>query len=340
MARSSSSSSRSVKARTSTLRRLLVSTARLLRIENPARQIWRNVYAARNSWRGSRTYRRIGRTIDRDVFVARVGNKEVRFLTVDAFSKFHFFASKGSTEGAREQGLTAQLSARLQSARCFADVGAHVGYFTCIASALNPALKVFAFELDRLNADRLRENVRLNGCTNVEIVHAAVTESSGEITYARPPEAADMPYSTLTIAPPSFHRVGVGEERVAAISLDDFFRDRGVMPDIVKIDVEGAEYSVLRGMEQLIRSAAPTIFIELHPAALPRFGHSVANIVSFLSRHGYELCQIPDHRSGSRTDLIPVEDDRLENLALLVALPRGAAGGSCTGAPPPGMSPP
>jgi FkbM family methyltransferase len=295
----------------------------MLGIEASARHYWRNGYALYRSWRGRRYYRRIARTISNDIFCVTIAGREFRFLTVDDFSKFHFFKTAGAPSGAiREEGLTRELTRLLPQSRCFADVGANVGYYSCIAAGLNPDLDICAFELDSLNVARMRQNIALNECRNIELVHAAVTDRGGEVTYERPPENDAMPCSTLTIAPPLFDRIAERRERVRAITLDEFFLARGILPDLVKIDVEGAEVEVLRGMEVIIRRARPTIFVEVHGVALPRFGHSPTDVVTFLRRHDYALYHVEDHRSGGNTAVLPLAAERShDDLVLVIARP-------------------
>ena len=294
-------------------------------METLGRYVWRNIYAAYRTRRAAHLYRATGRTIRQDVFSVDVAGRTFRFLTTDDFSKFHFFVTDAGGEKAREVGLTQELCKLLPRAKCFADVGANVGYYSCIAAGVNPAVSVYAFELDGLNVDRMRRNIELNGSKNIEIVHAAVTDAPGEVVYIRPPENNDMPCSTLTIAPQSFDRIGAREERVPAVTLDGFFLSRGAAPDVVKIDVEGAEFHVLRGMTKLIERHRPTIFVELHAVALPKFGHSIAEVIRFLRSWNYDLYHVEDHRRGADVRITPIPaDGPVDHLVLVAARPPAA----------------
>jgi FkbM family methyltransferase len=198
---------------------------------------------------------------------------------------------------------------------CFVDVGANIGWFTCVAARCQPAVQVYAFEMDDLNFQVLEENVRLNRAYNAKLYHRAVTRQSGTAQYRR---EADEPN-------PGFSLIGSTEQRsdsrvVEAVSLDDFFLpDLTPRPDVVKIDVEGAEMDVLLGMENLISWAHPRLFLEVHPAELRRLGATVDGVLDFLRGHGYALYQIPHRRQqalGGNLQLEPLAGPIAENTML------------------------
>ena len=60
-------------------------------------------------------------------------------------------------------------------------------------------------------------------------------------------------------------------------------------PSVVKLDIEGAEYHALKGMSQTINSHNPILFVEVHPAYLPTFGHQAEDVISLLSTYQYDL---------------------------------------------------
>jgi FkbM family methyltransferase len=137
------------------------------------------------------------------------------------------------------------------------DVGAHVGYYTLLSAVLiGNRGHVFAFEPFPRNLDYLRRHMLLNRITNVTILDCAVTDASGEIGFVPGP-------TTCT-----GHVAATGSLNVRAISLDDLFVDRVIpMPNVIKIDVEGAELAVLRGAAGLLAEGRPTIFLSTHGEA-------------------------------------------------------------------------
>jgi FkbM family methyltransferase len=145
------------------------------------------------------------------------------------------------------------------------DIGANVGVHTLLASRLaGNTGRVVAFEPLPRNLVFLREHARLNRLANVEIVGAAVSDDVGEHQF----DAHDSP---------SMGRLGWGSLKVKVVSLDGFGGD----PDVIKIDVEGAEAEVLRGAHDLLRRCRPALLVALHDDRGPE-------CVRLLSDAGYE----------------------------------------------------
>jgi FkbM family methyltransferase len=110
--------------------------------------------------------------------------------------------------------------------------------------------RAVAFEPDPRSQDLLLRNVRANNL-KCELVCTAVAATDGQIQLDR--ERAGRLQS----------RAGQGGVVVDALSLDNFCRQRGLWPDVVKIDVEGAERDVLRGGAEALGDAR-TVVIEIH----------------------------------------------------------------------------
>lgn len=155
----------------------------------------------------------------------------------------------------------------------FFDLGAHVGYFTILAAQLvGPGGQVWAFEPLPRNVGFLREHLRLNGITNATVVEAGVADFSG---------TAPFDNSLGGVACRLSHQ---GTARVRVLSIDALVSGSEVPePDYLKIDVEGAELSVLRGAHSTLVRARPTIFIDTHGPMIHR------ECVSFLRGLGYHL---------------------------------------------------
>lgn len=77
------------------------------------------------------------------------------------------------------------------------------------------------------------------------------------------------------------------EIQVETTSLDDFYKETGLQPDLVKIDVEGAEIQVIRGMKKLLSEAQPCVILDGHKAGT----------MQLLLDHGYQVYTI-DNEDG------------------------------------------
>jgi FkbM family methyltransferase len=164
----------------------------------------------------------------------------------------------------------------------FYDVGANLGFFSLLAAHLSGLEegRVYAFEAAPDNAHAIRVNAALNAIDNVEVLAVAVSDRAGR---GRLQVVDDQSWSKL---------VEYGEhpftERVIDVELvaiDDLLRDgRLPPPDVVKIDVEGAELAVLHGMADTIARHHPAIICELHDTH--------AEFVEFMDSCGYRLINL------------------------------------------------
>jgi FkbM family methyltransferase len=163
------------------------------------------------------------------------------------------------------------------------DVGANVGYYALTAAKrVNPGGRVFAFEAAPAVAERLRENVVMNGLGNVSVIHGAVCDRDGEIEVRI--HRDDSEGNSLVDFAPDWEAV-----RVPAITLDDFAARQHInRVDVMKIDVEGAEHLVLSGASGLLsRPGRPVIVLEMNPSALRAGGSSCRALVEQLASFGY-----------------------------------------------------
>ena len=133
----------------------------------------------------------------------------------------------------------------------------------------------------------LRRHVALNGLDRVvTVVEAAVTDGS------RPRvRFATFGSSGISRVADEAAPAAASLREVDAISLDGCCDAHGVMPAMIKIDVEGAELGVLRGGRKAIAGpgAAPAVFVEMHPSLWPGFGISPADIRAECDRLGREI---------------------------------------------------
>jgi FkbM family methyltransferase len=158
------------------------------------------------------------------------------------------------------------------------DVGAHVGFYTLLTASTRPDIRIVAIEADPYNAAALRANVRRAGAGNVEIVEKAASDRSGVASYQQ---------NLGTVGSSLVVRTGTGPARtieVPTTTIDDALGDVGGRALLVKIDVEGAERSVLRGATSSLRDAQRvTAFVELNPRALAEAGSTRDDLLADLA---------------------------------------------------------
>jgi FkbM family methyltransferase len=153
------------------------------------------------------------------------------------------------------------------------DVGAHFGYYTLLSSKLVGAGgRVLAFEPSPANLARLYRHINLNGRKNVQVLELAVSDHEG-IAH----------FETRTGSGVG-HLADDGPLEVKLTTLDSL--SQFPLPQVMKIDVEGAEVGVLNGAKALFAKCKPVIFLSLHGDDLK------TTCMNLLSGYGYTFRQI------------------------------------------------
>ena len=180
--------------------------------------------------------------------------------------RLHIPEEAGFWRGDHEPGVQSAISAMLSAGDVFYDVGAHLGSLTLGAARLvGSSGRVVALDADPENIERLCENTLRNDFdTRVQVVHAAVWSHGppsgipfrrGKSEKSQGGVEADGQHPVL----------GNGDLiSVPATTLDDFVVAGGLPPQLIKIDVEGGEYEVLRGASSLFAIHRPFIIVEVH----------------------------------------------------------------------------
>lgn len=181
--------------------------------------------------------------------------------------------------GLFEPAETRLVKELLVAGDLFIDIGAHIGWYTTIASSLVQEGKVIAFEPYPENASSLKENLRLNHCLNVQVVETALGEESGTTTIA----SSGGDSGSVTALPWAQE----GRSEVPITTLDDVDLNTGIGPAaLVKMDVEGWEGHVIRGATKTL-SRAKRVLLEINRPALAEAGSSQEEIFDLLRRCGF-----------------------------------------------------
>jgi FkbM family methyltransferase len=160
------------------------------------------------------------------------------------------------------------------------DIGAHAGFYSLLASRLvGPHGVVFALEPLPANVSALREHLRINQIGNVRVLELAAWDRTGRVSFD------DMAGSTYT------GRIATtGRRRVQAIRLDELV-DSGTLPppDVIKMDIEGAELEALRGAHAVLSRYKPEILLATHGSVIHR------ECLTLLSSLGYSVAPLRGH---------------------------------------------
>lgn len=136
------------------------------------------------------------------------------------------------------------------------DIGAFAGFYAVIAARhVSPEGQVYAFEPIPEHADRIRYNAEINDLENLNVVKAAVCDKNGTVNF----ESQEF-FGRNSIME---YDEGSNSITVSAITLDSWMKNHRP-PDVIKMDIEGAEIDALRGATELIRKHRPIMLIEVH----------------------------------------------------------------------------
>ncbi|MDQ1292846.1 MAG: hypothetical protein QG608_727 [Actinomycetota bacterium] len=217
--------------------------------------------------------------------------------------------------GVWEPNFTAWMSRRLGPGDVFIDVGANIGYFSVLASRLvGPDGRVVAIEASPQFHRMLSANCEANTCPNVRTVNVAASDSPQELTFYLEDDKNLGGMSVIRPEgdiEPSF--------TVRADPLPDILTTEELTEaKLIKIDVEGAEAAVVRGLLPQLDKMRPDVefVIEVAPERLQQVGDDTADFLTLLTEHGFHTYElINDYEPDSypptlRTPQAPTRWDR------------------------------
>ena len=188
-------------------------------------------------------------------------------------------SERGYTNGDHEPWLQDLLQAELSEGGCYYDVGAHSGFFAMIAARfVGSSGAILAFEPDPRNKAIFEANISRNALRQITLLEVAAWSSEGHVSFELAPEASNGTQG---------HICDSGSRSpdrivVSAVRLDDLVFNQGYRPpDLIKMDVEGAEWEALQGARRLLAEAKPKLLCEIHNP--PQMGQ----IRSYLEGLGY-----------------------------------------------------
>lgn len=214
--------------------------------------------------------------------------------------------------GAYDAHITRYLLKNLKGGDTFLDIGANIGYYSLVAGTIDPGVRVIAIEPVRSNFEKLKTHLEKNGITLGSAYHYAAGSTTGQVTIFHSGPANE---GMSALHPPEDH-TGT-REPVEMIVLDSWEVTRSLPRiDLIKIDTEGNEKEVLRGMKELIRKHRPRIILECNPETLARFGETSSALLKECEELGYTALNLTKGSNESLTSATP------PNLALdLLLLP-------------------
>lgn len=176
------------------------------------------------------------------------------------------------------------------------DIGANTGFYSLLAARLVGSKgEVHSFEPNPSNVQHLREHMRANDFQQVSVHPCAVSDREGTFQFQ-----CDGSFTGRLSDD--------GTHRVSTVTLDSFLRNDGVPPDLLKIDVEGAEFDVLNGGMTMLKQCRPTILLATHGEQVHR------ECVKLLRSLDYELTALESKDEINATDEIVAQPGHLNRI--------------------------
>jgi FkbM family methyltransferase len=196
------------------------------------------------------------------------------------------------TFGVYEKSETEFFCALCRPGMTFLDIGANVGYYTALAiGRVGEAGKIIALEPDKENFQYLQRTVAANRGSNVTCIQKAAADRNGFLTlYVSSENRGDNRLYA--------NELSDGSYSVEVSTIDSILDDQGVSSvDLIKMDVQGFEGQVLRGMRETIRRSQGLIMLtEFWPYGLTRAGSQPSEVLRDLESAGMALYEL--HSSG------------------------------------------
>jgi len=211
------------------------------------------------------------------------------------------------------------LLSRLLPATVF-DIGAWQGYFSFLAASHTAARPdVFAFDMRPAGIEAIthramelgwadRVHALLCGRSDTHVGQTRVWSARMKLFESKPreDEYREAIWRRMKFLLKGNRGRGLREVDLLLTTLDHFCADHNVTPQLMKIDVDGYEGKILRGAETLLRTAKPTILLELHRDEVQRDGLTRTKVADLLFDAGYDALFLTDHHTRERCQLVPV----------------------------------
>ncbi|MEV6313874.1 FkbM family methyltransferase [Streptomyces sp. NPDC051776] len=214
--------------------------------------------------------------------------------------------------GVWEPHMTHWLRHRLRPGDTFVDVGANIGYFSLLASTLvGDGGRVVAIEASPSFHDRLLVNARLNARANIRTVNTAVSDRQQPLTFVL---ASSTNMGANSVVP--YEGPAESTFEIEARTLPDLLTAAEIADArVIKVDVEGAEGGVVRGLEPMLDRLRPDaeITVEVTPDRMAQLGDSVDELMETMRAHGFHAYRLANDYSPEsyvaaqlRPPLVPV----------------------------------
>ncbi|HZH91987.1 MAG TPA: FkbM family methyltransferase [Pyrinomonadaceae bacterium] len=197
-----------------------------------------------------------------------------------------------STEMAREEAFLERLNLTGQTVY---DIGGDQGIYTLFFARKVGAQagRVITFEPNPVSHEQILTNVGLNNFRHVDVRNIGLGDKKGKLTFVFPGSDPGRGTADEKIGAQILQEKGARALEVDINTLDDEIAESNLPPPaFAKIDVEGLEMSVLRGMKRTLLTHRPQLFIEIHGADVESKTLNIRQVVAFLLECRYDILHV------------------------------------------------
>ena len=194
-----------------------------------------------------------------------------------------------------EANVTTELRKILAPGMVCVDIGANIGFFTMLCAArVGETGKVIAFEPNPENVELIHRSLDANGFRHVTVHQVAVADREDDFHLDWHVNTTHSNTAVQTAPSPTAMRTASGEAvKVRSVVIDRVLANESRV-DVVKVDVDGWEARVLRGMATLVERHRPVLFTEFCPDLLSSLSQVRPEAyLEELQRFGYLLYLLP-----------------------------------------------
>ena len=180
----------------------------------------------------------------------------------------------------------------LHDVKLFVDAGASLGQYAYFTNQYLTNSKVVCIEADSLRFARLKELLsewEKESTNKLEAVYAAVSNEDGYATFYETNDSlcGGLHHYWDSDEKPEYGHITPNSVSVRCITLDEYFKDQ--TPDLIKIDVEGAEYRAVFGAQGLLKKRKTRFAVEMHPWGDKTMGKSTPDVFKIFHQHNYNF---------------------------------------------------
>lgn len=193
----------------------------------------------------------------------------------------------------------------------FFDIGAYIGYYASFVSKkLGDRADVFAIESNKLYLDNIEDTIKINGFDNLTATHEVLSSREEHLIVFEDMAVEEDSLKANKDKFQSYHEIKEADDilkkgiKKDSITLDNYCLKYAITPNIIKIDVHGAEGKVFLGANQVLKSGVDVIFLELHPQQLlDRYSEGITkkSILNQIQSSGFNTFIVSPFRCNEKT---------------------------------------